>query len=111
MAPPAGAAPSSVTFPVEGDPPVTVAGLSERPVMAIGSIVNVADSTMAPDVAWISTVVTVVTPDVENRSDSVWALAGKLTVCLEKPAALELDETVTLNPALEAGPFRDTVNV
>ena len=110
-APPAGAAPSSVTVPVELLPPVTVVGFTASEVRrTLGITVRVAvrvtppyDAEMVADVDEVTTLVLIV---------NVALVAPAATVTLPGTVAAELSlDSVTCAPPAGAGPLRVTVPV
>ena len=110
--PPLGAAPLSVTVPVELVPPVTVVGLSANPVKvtATGLMVNGAVFVTEPRLAVIVAVVTDDTKVVEAVNEALVAPAEMNTD--DGTVALELlDESETLAPPDGAAAVSDTVPV
>jgi hypothetical protein len=108
-APPAGAAPSKVTVPVEDDPPVTLAGLSDMLDRAAGLIVRVAVCE-SPKSPVIVTETTAPTALVFTAKLAVVAPAATVTLAATVASALSLDR-VTTAPSAGAALLRVTVPV
>jgi len=109
--PPGPAGAPRVTVPVENVPPTTDAGANVRPVSAPGAeTFRVAVTDVAPIFAVIVAVVDVVTGDVVTVNVAVVDPAN--TVTLAGTTTLELlDERVTTDPPVGAGPSKLTVPV
>jgi len=105
------AGPLRVTVPVEGVPPTTEVGASVRLTSAVGGvIVRTAVAEAVPSLAVIVALVDVVTAVVVAVNDADVAPAA--TVTLGGTVALVLlEDKVTTDPPVGAGPFRLTVPV
>ena len=108
--PPVGAGPAKVTVPVEGLPPMTVAGLSASDWTVVGFTVRVALCVAAPSVPFIvaitaadTGVVAMVNP-VDLDPVATVTLVGRLALVL-------LEVKPIASPPVGAGPVRLTVPI
>jgi len=108
--PPDGAAPLSVTVPVDPLPPTTVEGDTTRLVGTAGVIVSVVDAELLPSVAVIVALMVLATAVVVIAK--VVELEPEGTVTLVGAEAFELlDESPITMPAAGAAPLRVTIPV
>ncbi len=110
LTPPVAAGPVSVTVPVEGEPPCTDVGLSERLTNVGRLIVSVAVLEVPFSVAVIVEVVVVATATVVIVNVPVVAPAATVTVA-GTVALVELEVRPTDTPPVPAAPLRVTVPV
>jgi len=113
-APPLGAGPLRVTVPIEGDPPVTLAGLSaivESVAEPVGVTVSEAVLVAPAYDAEIVTGVDAVTALVLTVNVALLAPAATITLAGTVAAAVLSLERETAAPPLGAGPLRVTVPV
>lgn len=108
--PPEGAGPTSVTVPIEEDPPITDGGVNVKLAGTSGLIVRTDETEVIPIAAVIVAEVTAATPDVVIEN---WAVvAPSATVTLDGVCALALSEDrFTTTPPAGAGPVSVTVPV
>lgn len=109
-APPAGAGPLSVTVPVAGTPPVTLAGLTLSAEAAGGSTVSVTLCEPPPLEAVMLALVDAATALVATLNVALVAPAATVTLAGTVAAGLLL-ESATCAPPAGAGPPRMTVPV
>jgi len=103
--PPEGAGPTSVTVPIEEDPPITDGGVNVKLAGTSGLIVRTDETEVIPIAAVIVAEVTAATPDVVIEN---WAVvAPSATVTLDGVCALAF----TTTPPAGAGPVSVTVPV
>jgi hypothetical protein len=105
-----GAGPESVTVPVEGEIPVTVAGFRIR-VLTVGAVTVNPAVWVVPLLAVIVTEVFVATEFVATVKVAVVALPGTVTLAGTCAAAVLLLDSVTTVPLAGEGPFNVTVPV
>jgi len=116
-APPAGAAPLSVTVPVEDCvPPTTLVGFSESEERVIGggdagATVSEADLVAPPKDAAMVTTVDAATALVLTVNDALVAPAATVTLEGTRAAVVLLLESVTMAPPAGAAPLKVTVPV
>ena len=112
-APPVGAAPFSVTVPVDDAPPVTVVGLTLVEEIAADGTVTVSPAVCVVllYVAEIVTDVLLATWLVLTVNVAVLAFAGTVTLAGTVAAAVLLLLSVTTTPPVGAAPFSVTVPV